>query len=405
MSSSAHILIIGAGVGGLALAQGLQKSGISFTVFERDPRSDYRAQGYRLKINGDGADALKAVLTDENFEYFKNTCAESFPGETNINALDGSILASRAGAGSRPGPVPYLADRTVLRDVLMRGIKDKIVFGKQLHRYEEVAYGIVAHFTDGTSQQGSLIVGADGVHSVVRKQYQPDHRPVDTNGTCIYGKTPTTEQFLQAFPARALKWMTLILDRTPMTQTLDIDETPLTLLMEPVRFVNNTHRSEVPEDYVYWVLISRSDIFAAARRELETLEKDQSAYSLCIHMTQEWDPSIRSLFALQDRTQASMLNISSAKPQIPDWTASERVVLLGDAVHVMSPCGGVGAVTALKDAATLLDALVKQGLGVEAIDLYETKMREYAHSSIERSYMGGKKMFGQRWFDDCPYIG
>jgi len=405
MSTPTHVLIIGAGVGGLALAQGLQKSSIPFTVFERDPRSDYRAQGYRLKINGDGANALKAVLTDEDFQYFRDTCAESFPGETNINALDGSILASRAGAGSRPGPVPYLADRTVLRDILLRGVKDKIVFGKQLDRYEEVADGVIAHFTDGSSQKGSLIVGADGVHSTVRKQYQPEHKPVDTNGTCIYGKTPMTEQFLQTFPARALKWMTLILDRTPMTQTLDIDETPVTLLMEPVRFVDNVHRGDVPEDYVYWVLISRSDIFAAARKELAASGNDESAYSLCMHMTQEWDPSIKSLFALQDRTQASMLNISSAKPQIPSWTASERVVLLGDAVHVMSPCGGVGAVTALKDAATLLDALVKQGSGVEAIDLYETKMREYARSSIERSYMGGKKMFGQRWFDDCPYIG
>ncbi|KAH0282324.1 cercosporin toxin biosynthesis protein [Aureobasidium namibiae CBS 147.97] len=405
MSTPTHVLIIGAGVGGLALAQGLQKSGIPYTVFERDPGSNYRAQGYRLKINGDGANALKAVLTNDDFQYFQDTCAESFPGETNINALDGSILASRAGAGSRPGPVPYLADRTVLRDILLRGVKDKIVFGKQLSRYEEVADGVVAHFTDGTSQQGSLIVGADGVHSAVRKQYQPNHRPIDTNGTCIYGKTPMTEQFLQTFPARALKWMTLILDRTPMTQTLDIDETPVTLLMEPVRFVDNVHRGEVPEDYVYWVLISRSNIFAAARKELVASGNDESAYSLCMHMTQEWDPSIKSLFALQDRTQASMLNISSAKPQIPHWTASERVVLLGDAVHVMSPCGGVGAVTALKDAATLLDALVKQGSGVETIDPYETKMREYARSSIERSYMGGKKMFGQPRFDDCPYIG
>jgi len=52
--SPPHILIIGAGMGGLALAHGLKKHNISFHVYERDAIRDYRAQGYRIRIGGGG---------------------------------------------------------------------------------------------------------------------------------------------------------------------------------------------------------------------------------------------------------------------------------------------------------------------------------------------------------------
>src|SRR4051812_46336768 len=53
-----EILIIGGGLGGLCLAQGLRNAGISFRVFERDANASWRPQGYRLRINGEGANAL-----------------------------------------------------------------------------------------------------------------------------------------------------------------------------------------------------------------------------------------------------------------------------------------------------------------------------------------------------------
>jgi len=137
-----------------------------------------------------------------------------------------------------------------------------------------------------------------------------------------------------------------------MTQTLDIDEAPLTLLLEPVRFQNNRHRSKLPDDYVYWVLIARADLFGKPDNELLRLNDADSA-ALSLKLTEEWDPSVRSLFELQDVAQSSTLRVSSSKPDIPFWSPNERIILLEDAVHAMSPCGGVGAVTALRDAAVL----------------------------------------------------
>ena len=398
-----NVLIIGGGLGGLALAHGLKKSAIPFQVFESDPSPDFRAQGYRLKINADGAAALKSVLSTEMWEYFEQTCAAAKEGETDFNALDASIISSRSGSGPRGGMKVWTTDRTVLRRILQEGLKGNIRYGKHLESYAYTDGGVTARFEDGSTEAGALIVGADGVRSAVRKQYLPKHKPLDTNGSCIYGKTPLTPELMERFPARAVKWMTLVLDRTPMTQTLDIDETPLTLLLEPIRFQKNEHRDKLPIDYVYWVLIARTAVFGRSRDELLGLSHEESA-QLSLALTEEWHPNFRALFELQDIQQASTLRVASANPNIPQWEASDRVTLIGDAVHVMSPCGGVGAVTAIRDAATLSKFLGEGGISKESVAKYEAEMRCYAKMGIQRSFFGGKKMFAQRPFEECEAL-
>lgn len=403
LPGSHPILVIGGGLGGLCLAQGLKKAGIPFHIFERDPTPDFRAQGYRLKLNQDGVIALRSVLSPELWKYFEDTCAESEAGETDFNAIDATITASRAGEGVRGGVAVHTCDRTVLRKILLTGLDGYISYGKQLVEYSIGEDGVVASFKDGTSHKGSLLVGADGTRSPVRKQYLPNHKPVDTNGRCIYGKTPITPALLKRFPHRATRWMTLIVDRTPMTQTLDIDETPLTLLLEPIRLPKNEHRGELPADYIYWVLISRSDVFTTHTKDLLHLNCEQSA-ALSLKLTDEWDPSIRALLELQDVAQSSTLRVSSAIPNLEPWKPSERVTVLGDAIHAMSPCGGVGAVTALRDAALLTEKLAEGGLSAESVGKYEDAMRVYAKVAVERSFFGAKKMFGQKPFAECAAI-
>ena len=186
-----------------------------------------------------------------------------------------------------------------------------------------------------------------------------------------------TPEFMAQYHARAHKWMTLILDKTPMTQTLDIDETPLTCLLEPVRFVDNEYRSQAPSDYMYWVLIARADVFGLSTEKLLSLSAQEAA-DMSLKLTEEWDPSIRALFEHQDVKQTSALRISTAKPEIPAWDTNPRVTLIGDAVHCMSPCGGVGAITAMMDAATLAEHLRDGGFSKANIAQYEAKMRVYA---------------------------
>lgn len=153
MDSSSRVLIIGGGIGGLALAQGLKKSGVAFHVFEQDPTPDFRPQGYRLKLNSDGSKALNDVLNDTLWTQFQDTCAVCEEGETNFDAIAATIIASRAGPRRTRGGVVIkmqTCDRTALRNILLSGLGDDISFGKSLVEYAIIDNGnILATFSDG----------------------------------------------------------------------------------------------------------------------------------------------------------------------------------------------------------------------------------------------------------------
>jgi 2-polyprenyl-6-methoxyphenol hydroxylase-like FAD-dependent oxidoreductase len=88
-----RVLIIGAGISGLALAQGLNKANIPFHVFESDPTPAFRPQGYRFRVDGGGAAALREVLTDELFQRFEKVCAMTALGGSGIDAANGELRA------------------------------------------------------------------------------------------------------------------------------------------------------------------------------------------------------------------------------------------------------------------------------------------------------------------------
>ncbi len=176
---------------------------------------------------------------------------------------------------------------------------------------------------------------------------------------------------------------------------LDIDDTAVTLLLEPIRFTkkNDLHDRYMPADYMYWVLIARRHIFDLPDDAPLCTGDDAAAISL--RVTQCWDPSIRSILHLQDKTQASLLRVLSASPDMEPWAPSDKVTVIGDAIHVMSPSGSVGAVTALVDGANLARTIVTEGISAEAIGRFEQSMRDFAGAKIRRSYMGGRKLLGK----------
>jgi 2-polyprenyl-6-methoxyphenol hydroxylase-like FAD-dependent oxidoreductase len=442
MSSQNPILIIGAGLGGLCLAQGLKKASIPFHVYEKDPSLDFRPQGYRIRIGGDGAQALKSNLTPELFELFEKTCGELKLGMTRCNAFDASDsqpgfgpgggppgagrgtgglgsgrpwmsepLASGRGMGGPPGSAgpqmassppgqpylgPYTADRTTTRHLLTLGLGNSISYGKEFSHYTTAASHVTAHFRDGSTTSGSVLIGADGLHSPVRRQHIPSHNILDVDARLIYGKTPLTAELTCRFPSDLMKWITLIQDPNLVA-----------LFLEPVRFPADpavTSNGALPSasDYIYWVLGARTAQIGVSDNELLRLSGPEVA-ALSLKLTESWDPKIRSLLDLQSVEKTAAMRVASASPSMVPWTPNARVTLLGDAVHVMSPAGGSGANTALKDAARLCKLIVENGgeLSVEQIAKYEEDMRKYSGEIIQASAMGGKKIFGQPEFEEC----
>src|SRR5947209_17483461 len=86
-----RVLVIGGGLGGLCLAQGLRKAGISVAVYERDSDPAARAQGYRVHIDTHGEQALRECLPPSLYELFLATRGQESKGLTVFSVVDGQL--------------------------------------------------------------------------------------------------------------------------------------------------------------------------------------------------------------------------------------------------------------------------------------------------------------------------
>jgi 2-polyprenyl-6-methoxyphenol hydroxylase-like FAD-dependent oxidoreductase len=417
--SSPHTLIVGEGIGGLALAQGLKKNGISFTLFERDLSPTARAQGYRVRLSDAiGATALRECLDQQMWDLFEGTCGEMKPHNFRFNAIDGTELEGLGPSGPIPrgvagakmeaagakfppgmfGSKAYTVDRNLLRSLLLLGQEGQVKFGKSFERYELTSTGVIASFSDGTKEQGSFLLGAEGVTSPLRKQLLPNQRYVDTGSRVIYGKTTITPKLTARFLPKVLEGGVTVIQNLK----------GLTLFLEPIRFpkdasVESGGRLGSTKDYVYWVLGGCGEHLAIPDDEFHALSH-KGAADLALKLTEDWKPAFRALLELQGTDQTSPLRIVSAKPERPAWIPSAHDFLLGDAVHAMMPIGGAGANAALEDAASLLKVIVEEGISEKTMGKYVDQMWERAAPYIRMSAMGAQKLLGFKSFEGAKEI-
>jgi 2-polyprenyl-6-methoxyphenol hydroxylase-like FAD-dependent oxidoreductase len=390
-----HVAIIGAGMGGLCLANGLKQAGISVVVYERDESPASRPQGYRIHIDPQGSTALHQCLPPHLWELFSSTGGDFSQGFSIVTEQLHELL-SRNGDGGDAIARHRSISRITLRRILLAGLEEDVKFNKRFVGFEEASDGRVAvHFEDGSSAQGDLLVAADGVHSGVRKQYLPHAEPVDTGVVTVGGKIPLTDGVMALAPHRLLDGPVMVVPPSACSLFLAMwkrsGEASQTL-----RRLGIEGPLPGDEDYLILGLGARPDFFGldsesgpvTGRTLKDALRRTMAG----------WHPDLRKLVEMIDEEQLILNRVRSSQSVAP-WEPT-RITLLGDAIHSMTPYRGIGGNIALKDAALLAEQLTRAHQGekplLSAIAEYEASMREYAFAAVEDSLKAMKQFTGQK---------
>ena len=393
-STSPRVIVIGAGTGGLALAHGLRRAGVDVQVFERDALRTEGLHGYRVGIDPDGSRALHALLPPELYETFVATCARAPRWFSMLTEDLHEVLTLEIPVQADPLESEKSVSRMTLRQVLMTGLEDVITFGKEFTHFEQHTDGTVtAHFADGSSATGDILVGADGAGSRVRKQYLPQARQEDTGIIAIAGKLPITAESASLLPPRVFQGISMVQapkgyscilhvmefkwDRSGKIKSGMGDNDAELIKVWPGLQFDNTR------DYINWGFSATADKFPADVMD----RRGDDLARLVAEMTPNWHPNLRRLFELTDPSTCFPVNIKTSVPVDP-WPAT-NVTLIGDAIHTMTPGRGVGANTALRDAvllcARIMDVAADRFGLTEAVAQYEAKMIKYGFDAVLKS--------------------
>ena len=309
---SLSTLVVGGGIGGLSLARELANRGLAVTVLEKAPRIVPVGAGIIMNPNamrvleGNG---LAAALRAQAWPYLqRDTCDRH-----------GNLLARRDyrplyDAGKLAAGA--LVHRAHLHDVLFGGVpKGAVRFGSSVRDIRISSTGIEAVTDRGETYQADVLVGADGIHSTVRRHLFGEvapvymgyrsHRMVLDNNAGVDCFTELQGQgqrigLVPTSPGRIYVWTTF-----------------------------NSPREPAPA-------LASADAFRAM-------------------FAQFTDPRVVKLFS-QLRSADEIITTDVEELSLERW-GEGRAVLLGDAVHAMTPNIGQGAGMAMEDAAVLAEEI------------------------------------------------
>jgi 2-polyprenyl-6-methoxyphenol hydroxylase-like FAD-dependent oxidoreductase len=397
VSGGLHVLVAGGGLSGLALAQGLIKDGHTCDVFERDA-DDARKIGYYLHMNADGGEALRCCLPADLFELYAQTSRRTY-GRRESVVLDDQLreLSSQPHLGPpNEGGRPHTGvHRRTLRAILRARLGESFHPGKAVTGYQESPDKVTVRLADGTTAEGDVLVGADGIRSAVRRQKLPGTLVIDAGvrGLGVFGRTPLTPELAAQLPPHLFEGVLIAADRTGSRLLIAVYR-PRQPAPEAAKAIAPDVTLEPAGDYV---MISCSvppgtEIPPAAQWTEDTPAMLRDAMLAAI---EGWHPAARALVQNVDLDSVFVIPFGFLEPA-PPWDPS-RVTLAGDAAHAMLPTLGLGANLALRDAASLLGRLSAATRGenglVPAIGTYEQGMRDYVYPFM-RMTMEHDRQFG-----------
>jgi 2-polyprenyl-6-methoxyphenol hydroxylase-like FAD-dependent oxidoreductase len=395
---SVHIVVAGGGIGGLALAQGLVKAGVSVAVYESDPAPDFRPQAYRIHIDAVGDAALESCLPADLFALYRATSTRT-PTVPAAVFFDERLVEVGArdnrAQSTDPQTAPTAVDRLTLRQILLARLDDVVRFGRRLVSHEQDDDGVTARFADGSTARGDLLVSAEGIHSSVRRQLLPGVDIHDTGVRAVTGRTPLAD-LAERLPERMVNSFTGV--HAPGFRTLALApyQSRRPHAEAAAELAPDVRLAATP-DYLMWQVAARSEDLPLSEARLWQAGPDQ-LLATALRVLDGWHPRLRAMVEPAEPASVFALSVRAVLPS-PPWRAS-RVTMLGDAIHAMAPIGGRGANTAVGDAAELARQLTAVDRGeselLPAVTRYESAMRGAGYAAVADSLRNSGPTLGAR---------
>ena len=326
-----RVIVVGAGIGGLSAAIGLRRAGHEVVVLERAPRIEAVGAGITLFANAMDALARLGV---------RDAVADrgAPPKRSAILTSRGRVLAELPSDLLAGAVAVHRAD---LQSVLAHAAGE-VLLGVEVASAEQEGDEVVARTADGTEHRGDLLIGADGLHSVVRGGVAAA-APRYAGYTSWRGVSPVTIE-----PGR-------------FTESWGIGE----------RF----GLVDLGGGRTYW--------FATKNSAEGEPDEPGGRKAEVARRFSGWHPPIAAVADATPEDAILRNDVYFVKP-LPRWSR-DRIVLLGDAAHATTPGVGQGAAMAIEDAVVLSDRLQPEGDPAGTLAEYEAIRRPRAEKVLKMS--------------------
>ncbi|MBO9450430.1 flavin-dependent oxidoreductase [Tropicibacter sp. R16_0] len=339
------ILIAGGGIAGLSLGLTLHQIGVPFRIFEAT--QEIRPMGVGINLQPNAVRELFELGLEHELDAIGvRTRQYGF-----YSKLGKTIWEEPRGTWAGYTWPQYSVHRGELQMMLYRALVDRA--GPDCIETGARAIGFDASskllFDGGRSEQGSLIVAADGIHSALRAQMYPDEGEPIWNGRVLWRATTKAPEF------RGGAAMVMI------------GHDDLRIVAYPISAPDPDSGLAT----INWIAEKRFPLDAAWKKEDWNRPADIADF---LPDFQDWQFDWVDVPALIQGAEVVYEYPMVDRDPLPQWTQG-TVTLMGDAAHPTYPIGSNGASQAIVDARVIGACLLEHGMTPQALEAYEAQVR------------------------------
>lgn len=322
-AGSGEVLIAGGGIGGLSAAVALDQAGIPVRVFEQAP--ELREVGAGVSLWPNAVRALARLGLDETVRGRHVALREIV-----VRRASGTPLMRLRGSGLEPEPGVCVHRAHLQQALAARVPANRLELDRRVVGFESRDGGVTLHLQGGEAVPGRLVIGCDGIHSVIR--------------SALHGGGPPRRRGYRIWRGVA----DLLLDEE--------------LLQRSTEWWGPGRRFGIlpgEPGRVFWYATHTTSAPPAA---------GDADPGRLVRLFADWPAPVRELI---EASGHAIVRTEAEDRPVPRRWGRGPVTLLGDAAHPMTPNMGQGACTALEDAVVLARCLAEDGAGEAALRRYE----------------------------------